>query len=384
MQKPSSQVTDLGRLLLHGGNMLGGLVGLPTIFGSGDYQMSQNSLWTASGQVPFMHSSSESLTLRHREFVFNVSMNGATFTPTTLDINPGLGNLFPYLSRLATNFQEYDFKGLIFEYKSTSSVALTTGTNTAMGKVMMAVQYRSDAAPFISDTQLLNTMWSVDSKPSEAAILPVECAPSENPFKIQYIREDVTFPGDAKMYDLGQFTIATAGGQTGQTNVIGELWVSYEVELRKPVVTTEPRAMFQRSMNGWSDAVPTGTSFVDLVNNMGITISVIAGVPTIRIPAGTVGKFELSVRYEGNNVAFQTYPSLGNNNLTLSPAIFTPQALLNQTGGGWMHWFTLTDPTQSGEYFINADGILPTSGAPANALSRIHIVRINGNATTEW
>jgi hypothetical protein len=379
MQKPSSQVTDLGRLLLHGGNMLGGLVGLPSIFGSGDYKMSQNSLWSASGQVPFMHSSSESVVIRHREYITDVSMVGPSFAQTNFDINPGLAFPFPYLSNIAINFQEYKFRGLVFEYKTTSSTALTTATNTAMGKVMMAIQYRSDAAPFVNTQQLLNTMWSVDSVPSQSCLLPVECAPRENPFAIQYIREGDA-PGDLKMYDLGQFTLATAGGQTGQNNVVGELWVSYEVELLKPVVTTPFLAAFQRSMGGWSNAVPNGTSATNYVNNLGITID----GNNIYIPAGTVGKYEISYRYEGNNVAFQAYPSLSHENLVFNAAVYTPVSLLNQTGGGWMHWFELNNKTLPGKYIVNSDGILPTSGGPANALSRIHITRIVPQATSEW
>jgi len=39
MNQPQSQVTDLGRLLLKGGNMVSGVLGFPKVFGQGSYTM---------------------------------------------------------------------------------------------------------------------------------------------------------------------------------------------------------------------------------------------------------------------------------------------------------------------------------------------------------
>lgn len=242
LNKPKNQVTDLGRMLLNGGNYLGSFVGMPRIFGEGSYSFEQNSLWNASQQVPAVHSSNESVLFRHREYIADISVNGANFTTATYNINPGLPTTFPFLSSIAGCFQEYSFKGLIFEYKTTSATAIVSGTNSAMGSVMLAIQYRSDALAFTSKTQMLNEMWSVDTVPSADCILPVECSPKENPFSIQYVRGTAA-TGDIKMFDLGLLTVATAGAQAGQTNVVGELWVSYEIEFRKPQLLlpgTEP------------------------------------------------------------------------------------------------------------------------------------------------
>jgi len=151
LNTPKSQVTDLGRMLLSGGNSISSMFGFPKIFGSGNYTM-QNSCWNAQSQVPIMHSANESVVIKHREYIADVSMVGAAFNLTTYNINPGLSTSFPYLNNVASNFQQYRFKGLVFEFKTTSATALVSGTNTAMGSVMLAVQYRSDAAPFTNKT----------------------------------------------------------------------------------------------------------------------------------------------------------------------------------------------------------------------------------------
>jgi len=112
MGKPASQVTDLGRMLLSGGNTVGGMFGFPKIFGSGAYSLESNSLWSASQQVPIMHSANESVRFRHREYITDISMAGPTFTVNTYPVNPGWAGTFPFLSAIAANFQEYSFKGL--------------------------------------------------------------------------------------------------------------------------------------------------------------------------------------------------------------------------------------------------------------------------------
>jgi hypothetical protein len=252
-----------------------------------------------------MHSDDQSVTLRHREYIADVAMNGQVYTQQTFAINPGLFASFPFLSAVSANFQEYEFTGLVFEYKTTSSASLTSGLNTAMGSVMLAVQYRSDAAPFTSKQQLLNEMWSVDIVPSENCVLPVECSPKENPFAVQYIRTG-PFTGDIKMFDLGVLSVATAGGQTGQTNIVGELWASYEVILKKPQIAVvggvgASIASFQFQSTNYTNASPLGVTGLTSINSAGLSIT-----PTvITFPFSLNGFFLIDIVWTaGTTVVF--------------------------------------------------------------------------------
>lgn len=203
------------------------------IFGWGAYSVKSNTLWdgTLARQVPHMQSNMENITFRHREYIGDIS-SSVGFESKVFQVNPGLDETFPYLAAIARNFQQYKFKGLIFEFKSTSANALNS-TNTALGTVALAMQYQSDCPNFANKNQLLNEMWSVDGKPSENVLLPVECDPSMTTIPLLYTRSGAQpTNSDLKMYDLGKVTIATVGSQAAA--VIGELWVSYEVELQKP------------------------------------------------------------------------------------------------------------------------------------------------------
>lgn len=76
--------------------------GIFKIFGMGAYKMSKNSLYSSKtgSQVPFMHSTNESITFRHREYIGEVSSSIA-FTTATYPVNPGMSATFPYLSTIA-------------------------------------------------------------------------------------------------------------------------------------------------------------------------------------------------------------------------------------------------------------------------------------------
>lgn len=229
--KPKVPRSFLGKVLDSGN-------AIATIFGLGAYSVKKNSLWdgTLARQVPHMQSNMESVVFRHREYIGDISSSIA-FAENHFHVNPGLDDAFPYLSAIARNFQQYRFKGLIFEFKSTSANALNS-TNTALGTVALAMQYQTDADDFISKGQMLNEMWSVDGKPSENVILPIECDPSMTTLPLQYVRDgELSANKDLKMYDIGKMTIATVGSQAAA--VIGELWVSYEIELCKPQARTQ-------------------------------------------------------------------------------------------------------------------------------------------------
>jgi len=202
--------------------------------GAGAYSrnppLRQNTLLTGN-QVPYMHSNAETVTMRHREFICDINSSSA-FTSVDYAINPGLASSFPYLSSIANSFQEYNFEGLIYEFKSTSADALNS-TNTALGTINMVASYRSDAPLPSNKLEVLNEMWSCSTKPSESMFLPIECAPVENPLAVQYIRSDaLSTTQDPKFYDLARLQISSVGSQA--TAVVGELWATYEVTFRKP------------------------------------------------------------------------------------------------------------------------------------------------------
>ena len=214
------------------GGALGAAVG--SFFGSGKYKMKSNSMWKTGAQVPLAQNGRDSVRIQHSDLIGNISGTSG-FSPALAEsMNPGISFAFPYLANIATNFSEYAFRGLVLEYRPTSGNALNS-TNTALGEVMMAALYRSDLAFPSNKQQLLNETWSVSTVPSQGAYLPIECDPMEKPMPVQYVRgSGLLSTQDPKWYDLCKVVVATEGCQG--TNVVGELWVHYDVELYKPIM----------------------------------------------------------------------------------------------------------------------------------------------------
>lgn len=339
------------------GSWLGSGVG--KIFGSGAYRMDQNSVWSTGDQCPAMHSQSESVILRHREYIGDVS-SSILFSNQEYPINPGLPDTFPFLSTIASNFQEYNFKGLVFEFKSTSADALNS-TNTALGTIAMAVQYRAGAVAFTTKQQVLNEMWSADSKPSNSFFMPVECAPAECPMEIQYVRTGALGSGDdIKFYDLGKLSVSEVGSQAAA--VVGELWATYEVALRKPVLSgaigtdIESAFLFRTGVSG---AVPLGTDTAYTgINSLGVTI---AG-NTMTIPTGSAGKYMITIAWLGAT-GLWTAPStssvnIGNTTMNGNSSVFNGMGT-SASGITYTAIATLQDPTKVGTITFGNGGLLP-------------------------
>jgi hypothetical protein len=219
---------------------LGGLVGhgilqvVKSITGFGDYRIQGNSLMEGSLPPIINTSGMQGFVVRHREYIGDITATTA-FSTTTFPINPGVETTFPWLAQIASSFEQYTMRGLIFEYKTMSSDALlSSGTGTALGTVVMATQYNALNPPFIDKRTMENYEFANSSKPSLTFYHPVECLRSMTTISELYVRTGLPpITSDIRLYDLGEFTIATQGMQVA-TGVIGELWCTFEVEFFKP------------------------------------------------------------------------------------------------------------------------------------------------------
>lgn len=230
----------LGGLGTAAGMFLGGAPGaaiggsLGTLFGKvtgmGAYHVKTNTLMNPGASVPTFGEGG-GCTMAHREFIGDVS-GSVAFTNTTYSINPGLSNLFPWLSLCAQQFEEYQMLGMIIEFKSTSATALNS-TNTALGTVIMATNYDSHDANFQNKQQMESYQYSTSAAPSVSQLHPIECDPRKNVMKNLFVRTgSVPTGADSLFYDVGVFQLATVGMQAAA--VIGELWVTYHVKFLRP------------------------------------------------------------------------------------------------------------------------------------------------------
>ena len=182
--------------------------------------------------------------VRHREFIGDVS-TGLSLLPATqlLLLEPTQSATFPWLSKLAVNFEQWVPHGIVFEYIPTSGNAVSS-TNASLGSISMATQYDITAASFASKQQLLNHYFASSASPATAQTHPIECALDERPTPVLYTAAGVgrrPLPNpqpELQLYFLGFTTILGVGSQSAYVG--GELWVTYDISLLKPRVATSP------------------------------------------------------------------------------------------------------------------------------------------------
>ena len=249
------------------GRFLGGKLGhlVEQITGFGDYKIGSNSVMKGGLTPPQVVNSVNkgSIIVRHREYIGDINASSA-FTLTSYPINPGQSRTFPWLSGIAVNFEQYRMRGCLFEFLSTSSDSiLASSATSALGTVNMATEYDSLEQNFTGKREMLNHEFANSRKPSVSFIHPIECKKSITPVSELYVRPHAVPSGaDQRLYDLGKFQIATEGMQAS-TGVVGELWVTYEVEFFKAkydIAQLSAGLSDHFVLSGVTNSLPLGTT----------------------------------------------------------------------------------------------------------------------------
>nr|AOV86262.1 putative capsid [uncultured virus] len=218
----------IGKYLGQGAHSL-----VKTVTGFGDYSVRKNALVYNQDAVPEFANSERCTVITHREFIADIK-SSTSFSLNSFRINPTVSDTFPWLSAIAQNYEQYVVQGMIFEYKTTSAVAMGS-TNTALGTVVLATQYNSLSPLFDNKQQMENYEFSQSTVPSQSVLHAVECDPTQTQCGgiLNMWNANDSSDGDIRLYDLGRFNIATVGMQTANVP-IGELWVSYKICCLKP------------------------------------------------------------------------------------------------------------------------------------------------------
>lgn len=243
--------------------------------GQGEYTAA-NSLVSGGGDpVPTFTPSPDGVTVHisHREYLGDVFAPdvGDVFQNTAFSINPGLEKTFPWLSQIAQNYDEYTIHQLMFSFRSTVA-DFASGTGQ-VGGVIMGTIYNSASQPFTDKATMMQYDGAMSCKTSESMVHGVECDPSKLSGPVgRFVRANPVLVGqDINQYDSGLFNIAVTETPAGYANQsMGELWVSYTVELRKPKFFTNRGLGISRDLILTKASYTSGFPFGD-INNSGTT-----------------------------------------------------------------------------------------------------------------
>jgi len=402
--KAASAPADEGGWLASGlgavGNALfpgiGGMAGrglgslIKSVTGFGDYEINQNSLVPEAGTPPLVANVAKNkvFILQHKEYISDVisSATPGAFKLESYYINPGQTGTFPWGCGVAANYEHYQIRGMLFEFRSMSANALNS-TNTALGQVIMATQYNSSLPNFVNKYEMENYEYGQSTKPSDSCIHPIECARSESVLGDLYVRPGAVPAGDdQRLYDFGNFQIASNGVQGASVN-LGELWVTYEIALYKPKLVTATGAMIPVfhawSQTGVSNSAVFGTSRTEAsANTLGITFT---GAARIDFPASVkYGTYFIRYKMSGTATAM-TYGATAFGNIvgcTINQVVITPIAN-PVTQDGWDITARI-DVTGPGPHFeIQVASTAVSAGTP-NMTLLISQVPLGMVPTSSW
>lgn len=209
--------------------------------------------------LPTFSDGDDCIIVKNEEYLGDIKSPSAVPSDFQLQIstfiNPGNNDLFPWLARVASCFQQYEFKSLIFTYKSMSGALSTT---QALGQVMMSTQYNVYEPAPTTKQEALNTIFAVSKVPSEDVMHAVECERAKTTATgLLFIRGEAVPAGqDQRFYDLGRINVAT-GGQSAANINLGQVWVSYEVKLCKPQMASLQVTPENPGCLAWRNTAPT-------------------------------------------------------------------------------------------------------------------------------
>lgn len=362
------------------GSGIGSVIG--RIFGSGDYQTNFNQVSHNALTSPVPAFGGESTIITHREYVKDIisASSAGAFSIETLRINPTNDELFPWLAGIAANFEEYTIHGMVFEFKSMSGQSVTTG-QTALGSVIIATQYDPTKPAFISKQQMENYYFAQSAPPSQSILHAIECKSGSAPLRSLYTSGGTAY--DPRFVDYGNTYVASVGLPGTSVNM-GELWVTYKVELKKPrlsVYTGFSGAAFKTARNGAISASPLGTSS-DYVRGT-LNCSVSGTVLSVNeVAKGNV--FLVSFSWYNVTPSALTRPTI-----TLGNCTFAPLNWVNETFDSFAAGNVASSTAMSLIYLIEVSGEADTctmtlSGATLPASTAVDIVAVAYDTSAVW
>lgn len=311
--------------------------------GFGDYQIKTNSLISGGGGVDLgVATRGRSTFIRWKEYIGDVYTHPTTvgaFNQTTYVVNPANLATFPWLSTLATQYEQYKPRGIIFEFRST---ATDTTTNASLGSVIITSEYDILDQPYQSKADMLNSAYSSEGKMTDDILHGIECDPEELSRKVFYTRNNgaqSTYTVGDRDYDVCRTTIATQGGGLSAGQSVGSLYVHYEFEFLKEQVYGGIAAL-NNLQCGYTNSLPATTPRTQnfgFIRKVGIDMGLSFANDGIVFPQYWAGAtFKLTFIYSQSG-AFAT--STPTNCVYQGCSQVAVNAAMSNGGGGWTAYY---------------------------------------------
>ena len=189
---------------------------------------------------PSMQSSNGGFRVKNSELITKLAPgNSTTSQIITKSINPGLGEVFPWLSQIASRYEKYRFHKLVFRY-------VARCPTTTAGDISMAVEFNTLQAPPADMQQMSSYKGFVNTPVWREVSLPVGVSDMNSSFKTHFVRQG-TITGDRRLYDVGDLNVIM-NAIFAQQSFQGYLYVDYDVEFMIPQLNRDNSTFFTQNV----------------------------------------------------------------------------------------------------------------------------------------
>lgn len=179
-------------------------------------------------------------------------------------INPGRSKRFPWLSKVANNYETYKYNSLKFMYIPSCPTSTT-------GRIDMAIDYDAqDDNSSLSTIQILQFAGATSGPLWDR--LTVQANMSSMNTKSKFFTRDLSVPTgmDTKTYDCCQLVVSTIGGPD---SITGMLWVEYDVTLYTPQVMSTFPTSTQTATPNTANTTPFDGITNELLEKLAVKIT---------------------------------------------------------------------------------------------------------------
>jgi hypothetical protein len=163
----------------------------------------------------------------HRELLGTVR-SSVLFEVLGYRINPGLKQVFPWLSTIANSFERYRFSKLEFEYVP------RVGYNS-QGSVYFGIDYDVKEDLPANEQQMCAYEGSIEAPPYRPFLLRTKPGSLATGGTKLFTRSTEITSGDLSLYDAGMFLVGTQDFGTSDL-LMGKIWVNYVVHFETPQI----------------------------------------------------------------------------------------------------------------------------------------------------
>lgn len=225
-------------------------------------------------RVPKFNGAPNGIRIQHCEYIgpftYPAGTNASFAVLSAIPFQPGLLTSYPWLSSLATNFEQYKFHRMRIVIRS----IVPTSTSGAM---YASIDYDAADPQPTTKSQFMNNGSAASSSIWETLTLDYD-PPASDFVKQHYIRNgNLANNLDIKTYDSGNLYLAVDGSSLGASaNTIADIFFEYDVSLFVPILNPDVAPGF--ALSGRATANATGALFTAPITYAGTNLATLVDV----------------------------------------------------------------------------------------------------------